>query len=457
MLEADLNEDYIVNFEDFAMFAGQWQTGEAEQYVQIAFVYDANIGLAEFGASGYSPDAQRIFLLMDGQYAGEIFGFREGWPLGVDVSELSGGEHLIKAVSVDSNGIVSCSNVTAAEFACPLNYCIMPNEYEPNKPLYFSAFNPTGGDVTVNAYSDMNVVWSQTYSGDGFFGSIPPEITNQYDFDYINFAPSDGAAISKTSDPETSNSENVQALIIVPNLILRLKASGTIQIVQTAFENMGIKYIKLTGFDACYGFINAYAKTSFIKYIYILAHGNYKIGGVLRTVVDLNGPVVSMKKSDPLAPSWCGSLGKYWEPRAKSFASMGFTTLEYAQFDTCYSGRLMINFYDQLVEGQPGDLGRAYDAPISDMSIALGMHRDSFASRAYHGWYDKNYVRWFPNTDYESWTGCLWGALGNEDNLQVAIDYALSKQTDFSPGSPAKNYRLKKEGSPSEIFLRNDY
>jgi len=46
----------------------------------------------------------------------------------------------------------------------------------------------------------------------------------------------------------------------------------------------------------------------------------------------------------------------------KSFAAMGFNSLEFAYFDCCQSGRLKINAQDQLVVGQPGQIG-VFDGP----------------------------------------------------------------------------------------------
>jgi hypothetical protein len=334
--------------------------------------------------------------------------------------------------------------------------------------LYFSAFNPSGGDVTVKVYADDgNLVWSQTYSGNDFFGSIPADITMQYEFDYVGFDAGGGGAVSKITDPAEPESQgSVRALIILPAFDLRWRNIFSTRHVQKAFKERGIKYVKLGFGAASYDTIDFYVDNNPIKYMYILAHGSYGIdrdgkyifaNGVLRTCVKLSdGLTVSIKQSDPGAPSWCEYLGDYWEGKAKSFASMGFNFLEFVYSDACYGGRLMINSYGQLVEGQPGEIGQAYDSLISDMSVALKMHETSGSCR-YQGWYDKS---WFSlwGTDYQEWTENEWDALGAGDNLQMAIMYAnaVTHQTNpEDPCAPSNALRLKGQGLIQEIKLEN--
>jgi hypothetical protein len=116
----------------------------------------------------------------------------------------------------------------------------------------------------------------------------------------------------------------------------------------------------------------------------------------------------------------------------------------------------MINSSDQLVEGHPGQDGVVLDEPISDMSIALGMHEPS-KSRCYHGWYDRFKSKEPPEEhDYQKWTRNIWEKLGDEENLDEAIYYATSQQTNlWDPNAPVNTYRLKGQGFPWDIFLRN--
>ena len=119
----------------------------------------------------------------------------------------------------------------------------------------------------------------------------------------------------------------------------------------------------------------------------------------------------------------------------------------------------MLTSYDELVEGLPGELGVVLDNPISDMSIALGMRQPS-KSRCYHGWYDIRPVGNpppLPENDYQKWTRNVWEKLGDKDNLDEAIDYAISQQTNlWDPKAPVNAYRLKGTGLIWDILLRNN-
>jgi hypothetical protein len=205
------------------------------------------------------------------------------------------------------------------------------------------------------------LVWSQTYSGDNIFGSIPAEITNQYDFDYVSFtevstgssasglhASGGGASVIIITDPaESPLGGYVQALIVVPDFQINLYDYRTISTVKQAFRYRGICYAKLSGSNAAYDKVAWYARNNNIKYLYINAHGGYLLDeddpSTLRTYVFLgDDPVISIKRSDysnpDAAPPWCKNLGL--EGAVNSFAMMGFTSLEFAYFDCCYSGRL---------------------------------------------------------------------------------------------------------------------
>jgi hypothetical protein len=500
-VNADLNQDGIVNFKDFAILANYWQQSTTEEAdlddsgfvdysdvsilagqwlwltgpnIQLQIESDANDGFVEFGATGFTSDTQRIFLLMDGQYVGEIFGFRDGFPLGVDVSEFGGGEKQIKAVSIDSAGQVTCSNITSTEFSCPLNYCLLPSEYEPNKPLHFSAFNPSAEEITVKVYADCgNLVWSQDYNGVNFCDSIPAEITSQHEIDYIRFDKSGVWSLLKPVPPAPNPLEHdYQALIILPDYFLHYVRAEEIIAVRRAFLYRGIKCQILGPPSATFNKISLYAFYNPIKYIYILAHSGYGIdpktgkyqfaNGVLRTYVNLHeGTAVSVKLSDfdnpNDAPSWCKSLGYFWETRTTSFYSMRFTSLEFAYFDGCFSGRLRINSNDELIEGQPGQIG-LFDIPHSDMSWALNMR--SWDTQIYQGWYQTIPI-WEPffepETGYLRWTRDEWERLGEGYSLYDALTYTIDHQTEYEdPNAPVNNYRIKGHGCIWELFLNDD-
>lgn len=461
----DLNDDDLVDFKDFAVLASEWQKiGDAEPNIQLEIYGDFNEGYIDVGISGFTPTVIRTYFLIDGQYVGEIPFFQTGQTLGYDVSVLGSGPHELKAVSLTNNREVICSDLSAKTFNRSLNYCFLPDVYEPNSPLHFTAINSEIGNVSINVYANGgNLIWSESYNdGNSFSGVIPAEITRQYEFDYITFKNNSGRFLAKkTSDPAPNTAGNIQALIILPDLMIRLYDFRTISQVQSAFKSRGIEYAKLSGKAATYDKVAWYAKNKIIKYIYVDAHGNYQLddGGMLRTLTWLNdGPVASIKKSDFIdpndAPPWCEYMWAYWEISLNSFAKMGFGFLEFAYFDTCYGGRLKIDSHDNLIEGQPGQIGY-FDGPYSDMSIALGLNNPG-KSRIYQGWYSEGESSLLFETEYQKWSRYEWEELGKGETLYWAVMHTINKQTEFGPDAPVNNYRFKGQGLLTELILTND-
>ncbi|MBN2019512.1 MAG: hypothetical protein JW749_04735 [Sedimentisphaerales bacterium] len=465
--DADLDDNGFVDCNDLDILAEQWLK-TADPNIQIKISGDSNNGYVDFGAAGYSLDTRRIFLLADGKYVGEIIRFKDDYTLTTDISD-SNGLMEVKLIDVDKFGRITCSDVNKAKFQRTLNYCVLPETYEKGSSLPFAAYNSGAGDITVKVYAGGgNLVWSQTFSGNSILGSIPAAITaDQNDIDYVSFDDSNDLSIAKKiTDPnEPDDSANVQALIVLPDWLLRLYDSQTPWFIEEALKFRGIIYAKLSGKKATYDKIAWYAQNKNIKYLYISAHGHFWIDpddGIFRTVVYLypNEAVVSIKRSDfcdpNSAPFWCVDLKGRDEDEKKSFYSMGFDSLEFAYFDTCYSGRLMINDNDELVFGQPGQMGIVFDSPISDMSLALGMHEPS-RSRVYQGWYDIPFTKFWPfETDYQQWTQDEWMWLGLGGNLSEAINDAISRQEHFSDvNDPVNCYRLKGQGNIEDVILRN--
>jgi hypothetical protein len=112
--------------------------------------------------------------------------------------------------------------------------------------------------------------------------------------------------------------------------------------------------------------------------------------------------------------------------------------------------------HNQLVEGQPGQNGVVYDEPVSDMSLALGMHNPN-RSRWYQGWFYEFVSSPFPllfETDFQKWTQHEWEYLGEGYNLDMALGFVIDEQTEFGPDAPVNNYRLYGQGLITDIKLQ---
>jgi hypothetical protein len=383
-------------------------------------------------------------------------------------------------VSVDSNGHLTCSNIIDVKISRTLNYCILPKTYERNQPIPFAAYNPNGGNSSIKVYaSGETLIWSQTFNGNSIFGFIPAEVfTDSNIIGYVSFDDSNehSTAIKVTGPNEPGPTENVLALIVLPKWRFIWRDMATIGCVIDAFHRHGITFAILKGSDANYEKVQKYARNKHIKYLYIgCTDGHYLIitpesGGVdspdnRRTNFDLYDPdggdeiyeqVVSIQREDyydpNMAPSWCVDL--FLRP-LNSVALMGFSYLEFAYFDFCYSGRLKINASNQLIQGQTGQQG-LFDIPHSDMSFALGMAgsgRDNF----YQGWYDISWIRNIPiiPTQYQLWTQHEWIYLGDGEDLFSALYNVIQEQYFFGPLDPVNCYRLKGEFDLTNVCLRN--
>lgn len=154
-------------------------------------------------------------------------------------------------------------------------------------------------------------------------------------------------------------------------------------------------------------------------------------------------------------PDWCVPFPDTIERSIRTWASMQFDRIVFLYNDSCYGGRLKINGAGQLVEGQSGQMGMVFDGPHSDMSLALNL-QDDYESRACHGWYDKGWVGYgFGYEDdresYQEWGKHIWEKLGAGHNLYDAISHAIDETEWFGPDAAVNNYRLKGQGSPTDI------
>ncbi len=481
LMPADLSGDKIVNLVDFAVFANYWQQSTSEKndvdrsgFVDYNDLYimadkwletttgyppigvtifgDANNGFAEIGADGYSSDTQRIFLLADGQYAGEILWFRGGEPLRFDASSLGAGTHQLKAIGVDAEGNVTCSNLQESDFNCPLNYCYCVDAYESNEPHHFCAYYQGTSDVNVKVYDEgNNIVWSQDYSAQNLNGVIPPEITSRDDLDLIVFEPSEGIGMAITKplaikfNPEKVP-PNVRALLILPSSKVN-KNNDVDDAVRDALKFHSVQYCELKGSNATYENLSWFAKSRYIRYIYFAGEGGYgKIWdeikqeydeyfgeGVLRTVIELaDGWVVSAKNSDfpdGTAPSWCVPLQHGYEKSCRSIYKLKKFLpgeLKLVQLDCCFSGRLRLSS-TQLIE----DSAEPHtEIPESDMSWAFNMESTDTYGQFCQGWWDKaDRMALDGKSNYEIFGILEWTNLKDGDNLDKALDDTLNDPT----------------------------
>jgi hypothetical protein len=467
----DLNNDGIVDARDYALIAKNWgQTGNGQPAIVPIIMGDPNSSYVEIGVSGFRSDTEHSMLFDDGRFISEIQDFANGNTILLDVAATNP-EHHLKLVSLSNSGQVVCANVSDMVFSCPITHALIPDTYEPGKPLFFTAMNPSATDVNVAVYADGgNVVSTQTLSGNVISGTISADITSQHELDYIVLSTSTQPykpPMRRPTYPTTKEEQidaNTQALMILPDFKVSLDDFDTIGKVHAAFRDTGVKVAILGCMHAQSWHIACYAiLCPHLRYIYFDGHGGYAKdvnSTILRTNVWLSdGKAFSVKDTDyPLgsAPFWCVPLEMDVEDDpVLTWAAMGFTSLEFVFFDCCHAGKLKIDSYDRLVKGQQGQTG-VFDGPQSDMSVALGMATGVPRSCVYQSWFDDasaSSISTFSKFAQDEWNQLALGR--GFTNLYTAMGFAIGRaRVDPILGTnPMNMYRLKGQGSPSEISL----
>jgi len=486
-LDWDLTGNLIVNFKDFAIFANGWQTTydindlaeftdewldsiSGHPQISVAISGDpCNLsGDIEIGINGYGYQTEQAFVLIDGQFFEEIFGFDDGYGVELESYAFSNGQHSIKVISIDPNDIITVSPPTIVNFNNDLHYTNMSDNYEQGKDYRIAAIYTGNDNLRVDVVDiEDNVVWSDTFSGDlnitipaATFDSnglyeVSVNETGVLLEDYKSWK----KKVGKKFVPGDAN-PNTKGLIVCPDRkVTKAKFEKCIKKSIEAFEQKGIEYIVLYRKNAKYENV-AFCLTQLpVKHLYFVGHGNYKVVDKLRTVIQLaDGRAVSYNLSDfdpNNIPPFCEDMGK-WEKKTKSILAIGVPLgkLKIVFFDTCYSGRLKITGSYDLVEGPSyeGDPTEVItDISPSDMSYALGI---GYSDQIYKGWYDLSYAKRI-FTYYNEWSGNFWYRLGLNDTIYEAVMYCIW----HTPGvmleeGPHYNYRFKGFGNIQTVRLQ---
>ena len=475
----DWNDDGAVDLRDFSIIAGMWQAAPETPVLVPVISTGISDGWIRLGVSGFTANTQAVFALINGEYVGKISGFSTGKTLDVDLSGFGPQRCQVKLIGLSWDGYLTSS--APIDFTPPLgiDYCTLPQSYEPNEPLAFAAYNAEPNDITVEVYADGGqLVWSQQFSGNTVCGSIPATITGNHEIECVYFDKGSGASVvakpTYKKIPRKIN-PNVKALIMLPNRLINLYDFRTIGAVEDALKDKGITYIKYMGPHATSVNLARYAPQ--LKYLYINGHGHWSFegngSGVLRTNIDLaDGTCVSAKASDFVGtpPIWCQDpLPGNLEQSTPSFASMGFTNLRYFHNDCCLGAHLKIGTRTgTLVEGQDSQQGLFDGFLQNDMSLACGMGNTS-KSRFYQGWFNESEsfipiplpkpIDWgiieLGETSYQLFSRTVWEQLGGAEDLYWALFQAIHVQTEFGEDDSVNNYRIKGQGLLTDVRLNS--
>ncbi len=476
---ADITGDGKVNLQDFSTFAEQWKKqGKTEPNIAIEVDNNSAEGYVDVWVSGgYTPDTERVFIALDGEFVGEIFNFEDGQSIRVNTAHYMNDPNVIhefKAYSVDPNGKVTLSNKRLETFSGTISSLTAGNFYDSNEAYSFAGF--AGEDITLEI-SDINhtVIFSETAPSGPLNVSIPAGLFDPFEIYYMDFYEDDGGdgAGSKIYSQVLSEQfnieklpQNLKGLIVSPDAKLTEYKKEAIEKWQKAFRRRGIKSYTLLLNAATYENIESCISKRPIKYILFICHGKYEVGRwpyfkKLRTIIALaDGPIPSLTVSafnDPnYAPPWCEPIGERLETPRCIWTMTKDTKpnqLKIVYVDACYSGRLKITGDNQLIEGEDGSEGLA-DFSYSDMS---GAFRIVATDQVYIGWQKECYGEDIFFLYYKSWLGYFADALGDAKTIEEAYMYCIEKvKNPLGSQSPGLNFRARGYTSDiSSIRLRD--
>jgi hypothetical protein len=380
----DLNEDSIVNFEDFAILAGEWQqTAEGNPAISVNVSGDVNNLKGEIGISvgGCPYSTLTTFIFMDGQLMGQTdYQADEGLPgITINTPSYLNGDHLLKAVIVDKDGLITLSGNLAVDFNNPVHCLNLEDTYEPNQPLRLLGFSATESNLQIKLSKwNGDLVWSQQTSGDLNI-NIPGNVLAGQIYDVsieqeiggvrlMDSGESWESIYRRAVNAEYDPNRSYQFVIILPsawgwNFPAELYPRNSINSRKRAVaamvnycDNAGIPYIILYEDNCTWdNFVKVLAKPT-VCYAYVASRGassiyNTKIQqSVQRTWFKLsNGKVLSHI-----------NYGEEWDRKTYSMASLGYggsNKFKFVWIDVCLNG-----YYNDMANAWIKDEGQTYGA-----------------------------------------------------------------------------------------------
>jgi len=450
----DVDDSNDINFNDFARLSQDWQktTGDFP-LISVSFS-DGEDGDKIVRASGYDESIYRMFLFVDGYFIREIF--LEPGPIStrqVFVPWLKTGIHQAKIIAFDLQGNIVCGPVQDFPIAEGISGCDVPRFFGKGKPLPFIASSSLG-DVEVKAWYEGSVVWNQIFSGSLINGEVPGSITNDYEFECLQFVPVQMMKASGSSGVATPTAavdedfDGYRALMVRPDFRINW-SSGLADHVYDMLDQMGYKTKKLTCFTSTHSRIKKYKDKGRIEVLYFTGHSNYIWGGAQVSVQELDDCIIVSDKvsnytPQSSAPSWLTLMDPEIEKSVKTWKEIGFDRLRFAAFDACYALR-------NAIEESTGDLVEDLGAQSKyrgDLSEALNLGQDCFL----YGWSDFYHTGF--QSEFEQFSSNLWTRFEAGDTLYEAIQYCIDHGDLYEGQDPRVEYRIHGVGDMFNFELQ---
>jgi hypothetical protein len=437
-LSADLNQDMIVNFGDFAVLAEGWRdtydindlNTMADEWLEmfsfgVTLNQDPNLVSDVLGVTvdGVSDDVT-CYLLMDGRYFGRFFG--DG--ISIPTYEYSNGQHEIKVVGANHESWIFAAPTISINIDNNLQCLTGSETYEYNQAYRFSGFYE--GSTISFEIKDWNdtVVWTNSASGN--FNLEVPAGVLQEPYNELNIQEAGEGKdwikdITKefniTADP---NAKNALSLLVSP--VKEFTAGREVawkEYIRACKHRGRVPTICLFGGQATRENIETALKQSGVTLVLIISDGNRNVGIFSkkhRTFFNTaDGPYFSclFRNKDAPSPDWLGDklesgysmwdIKNYFQQRQRM----------YVFIDACKNGTsVMAPFvYEDCGSATPPDNNYSEEEywRTADMALAFDID-DPLENKIYMGWRPIVFATNIPMAPYNNFLQKLWYKVGKD-------------------------------------------
>jgi hypothetical protein len=181
----DFNGDGFVDFKDFVMFTNQWRqtTDNHTPPIAVTFSGDPNnlTGKIDFGISGRSPQITKGFIYVDGELKGYTK-YSDDPEMAnefssIDTQKTGNGRHNIKAVTIDSNGLIILSQTISVDTNNVVYNITQTNDFNQGEDYHIYAMSNSTSNLRVRVLTwDGTDVWTSSISSGGLNVAVPSSI-----------------------------------------------------------------------------------------------------------------------------------------------------------------------------------------------------------------------------------------------------------------------------------------
>ena len=458
---ADINEDMIVDYVDFALFSRQWLWESVPGIGRIDAEFDqdpcslSNIVTVTINTYGADPPIEKVIPLIDGllpdetDYPTGILSADTPFPiLYIDTSKYSNGLHELKFIGLRPDAPAVCSSVMPVTFNNVLYNVFANDQFHPDEYYSYRGFydgnSPLEAKVTDRV--SEQVLWSNLYSEKPINIVIPGSAFGTSQLCELSIAESGGGEKSSGGSEVTKKDLTKKfkkqdgivgrMVIVLPNKdVFKVREDAIIECAK-ACENRGVSWVSLYKYDVNRENLTYLFTNSSVRYIYWCGHANSHVGA------DPENEIEGVPRTH--TECW-EEKNRWWWPTTHSkigVFSHTLQTIEDTQLPDDWDNRgfdlMSLDMWDQwnkkivFVDGclsakRHETFG---EETINDMAEAYGMW-----SLAGYGSKDQVYIGWRTKVlvstgflekivgDTTDGISMFWQRMGAGDYVEAALEY----------------------------------